>query len=251
MKSKNIYFSIPSKVFPKITLANTVTIAPSYVHYHRTPTEYILYIITNGVMYLTEGDAEYTLVPGDIILLDPSRHHFGREASVCSYYYIHFQIPGIQEIPLTTQQYNERMIHNRMIEFTPDIDSTTEDEPILLPKYMHLDSAPFSQLENLAHEIQYSFHTPLELNYQMTCYMLMTFFINWQRTNTDSALLQNKDHMDALTLQIMAYLKIYYPEKVNSEKIEKDFYKSFDHVNRVFKKMTGITPSEYKKTQKL
>lgn len=239
--STNTYFSIPANALPNVTLVNTVTIDFPYVHFQRVPTEYILYVIVEGVMYLTENDIEYTLVPGDLILLDPSRCHFGREASRCFYYYIHFQFDGIKEITMTPEEYQQFIISQRKADYAPNAEFTDTDNAIILPKYSHIEEDAFHILENIAHEIQFSFHTPLEFHQAKTCCQLLDFFISWERTLTDIAFEAFSRHIDSLALQIMAYLKIYYPDKLTSEDIEKHFYKNFNYINRVFKKSTGYT----------
>ena len=71
--------------------------------------------------------------------------------------------------------------------------------------------------------------------------MLLFLFIMMQQLLTDHALEENKQERSALSLELIAYLKIYYPEKITGERIEKHFYKNFDHINRVFKKAIGKT----------
>ena len=93
----DIFFGGNCVTLPMVNLVDEVTIAPPYIHYKRKATEFILYYIYDGEMYLTESTTEYILKQGDIILLDPARSHFGRKASICHYIYIHFSWENFAE----------------------------------------------------------------------------------------------------------------------------------------------------------
>lgn len=240
MKS-DIYFSFPNQELPDITLANTVTIDLPYVHFRRQPSEYILYIILDGVMYLTEDTIEYTLKPGDLIILDPSRIHYGRKASRCYYYYIHFTFSSVTEYQLTPEEYSQMMINQRAAYSYPKNEKNTDDSVLILPKYIHVSSNPLQQLEHLAHNVQITFHTPVEFHMQQSQCALLSLFYKWEQLITDRMIEKAPVDIAYLAPQIIAYLKIYYYDNLSSEQLEKHFHRNFDHLNRKFKKATGYT----------
>lgn len=242
MKS-DIYFSFPQNELPKLNLINTVTIDLPYIHFRRQPVDYILYIILDGVMYLTEDTTAYTLKPGDMIILDPSRVHYGRKASRCYYYYIHFQFSSVLEHHLTQPEY-EKLLTEQRIHFSAPQKGNEENEVsarLLLPKFIHLDSAAFQQLEYLAHNVLISCHTPIELHLLQAQCTLLSLFCKWEQLVTDRILEKKPIDTAYLVPQIMAYLRIYYYDHLNSEYLEEHFHRSFDHMNRRFKKFTGYT----------
>lgn len=241
MINSDIFFSIPPNQLPDISLANSVTIDLPYVHFSRTPTEYILYIILDGVMYLTEGDTDYTLKPGDFILLDPSRLHFGRKGSRCFYYYIHFSIPGIRETSYSPEDYAQILFRQRTHCNALTEEAAPDNSPILLPKYFHLPDHSCTRLQHYAKNILLSYHNPIEFHAQTANCLLLSLFIMMHQHLTDHTLGKNEQASHALSLEIIAYLKIYYPEKITGERLEKHFYKNFDYINRTFKKAIGKT----------
>ena len=241
MITAQVFFAIPMDTLPQITLANSVTIDLPYVHFGRTPVEYILYIIIDGVMYLTEDGIEYTLKPGDFILLDPSRYHFGRKGSRCFYYYIHFTAANITELHQHPEEYQKLLSKQRVQAATLTDMAAPELSHLLLPKYFHLPGRTFVQLQHDARNLLLSFHNPIEFHVQTSNLMLLSLFIKMQQYLTNHTLGENKHEHSTLPLEIIAYLKIYYPEKITGERLEKHFYKNFDYINRVFKKAMGKT----------
>lgn len=235
------YFSFPKNELPDIRLVNTVTIDLPYVHFRRQPSEYILYMILDGVMYLTEGTVEYTLKPGDMIILDPSRIHYGRKASRCYYYYIHFQFSTIKECHMTSKEYHQILTKQRITVSSPKKEKNTDDSVLILPKYIHLSSNSLQQLEHLAHNVQIFFHTPIEFHDQQAQCALLSLFYKWEQLMTDHVIEKAPVDIDYLVPQLIAYLKIYYYDNLSSEQLEKHFHRNFDHLNRKFKKATGYT----------
>ena len=241
MINSDIFFSIPPNQLPSITLANSVTIDLPYVHFGRMPVEYILYVILDGEMYLTEDQTEYTLVPGDFILLDPSRYHFGRKGSRCFYYYIHFTLSDIGEISYALEEYMHILSRQRIQCTASSCETSSPDAPILLPKYFHPSERAFARLEHHAKNILLSFHNPIEFHIQTASCQLLNLLIAMHQHLSDLAIGKSQRAGHSLSLEIIAYLKIYYPEKITGERLEKHFYKNFDYMNRIFKKAIGKT----------
>ena len=237
---QEIFFTFPAEVLPQITNANTVTIDLPYVHYKRTPAEYILYVITQGIMYLTEGETDYTLKPGDFIFLDPSRCHYGRESSRCTYYYFHFHCPAIQESRMTKTEYQQILRKRRILSTSTGEADSLENPPLLLPKYFHLNSKSFQNLETHAISIKLNFHDPLEGHQQLASSAMIIFLTMLERALTDLAL-ENETSKELISFQIIAYLKIYYYQHLSSEDIANHFHGNFDYLNRQFKKTIGKT----------
>lgn len=234
------YFSFPTSYLPQVTNANTVTIDLPYIHYKRNPTEYILYIITDGVMYLTEGETEYTLRAGDFLLLDPSRCHFGRKSSRCTYYYIHFLWPDIQEKTLSENEYQQILRKQRRLSTATREADSLETTPLILPKYCHLDNKSFRNLDTYALTVKLNFHNPLEGHQMLTSSALIILLTMLERTLTDLAL-ENETAGKLIAFEIIAYLKIYYYKRLRGSDIADHFHGNFDYLNRKFKITIGKT----------
>lgn len=89
---KQTYFITNLQSLPHVTLSGSVSVPAPNKHFRRTPSDWILYFITNGSMLLQEEDTIYHLSAGQTLLLCPDKCHFGVQSnSPVSYYYIHFQ----------------------------------------------------------------------------------------------------------------------------------------------------------------
>lgn len=73
-----------------ITLLGDVRVPGPNKHFQRISNEYILYMIRDGHMKLVENDIMYQLYPGDILLLEPSLLHYGiKSNSLIEYSFLH------------------------------------------------------------------------------------------------------------------------------------------------------------------
>ena len=70
---ENIYYQYDSSQLPEISLADTAVIEPPYIHKRRMPLEYIIYLVRQGEMFLSEDGVRYHLTPGDFLVLDPDK----------------------------------------------------------------------------------------------------------------------------------------------------------------------------------
>lgn len=247
----SIYFTVIPATLPQVTLINTVQVEAPNNHFARTPREYILYIIRDGSMLLNDGGIEYHLKKGDILLLDPSRCHFGQPLN-CSveYRYIHFLWEDLSEIQMAPEDFQTFQVTQRSRHLTANHNHTEKSDTLLLPKISHLDSETFYTLEHLANQIQFSFQENTEFNDYITSCQFLTLLIEWNRSLTNSFAGEHPN-MEPVVLDIMEYIRMHFAEKITGSLIETHFHSNFDHLNRKFKKNTGMTIFCYLKEYRL
>ncbi len=93
--NNDIFYTITARSLPAISLCDTANIKPPYIHFKRQAQEYIFYYIHSGELHIREDRREYLLSEGDYILLDPEFEHEGLSATTCSFTYIHFALDGV------------------------------------------------------------------------------------------------------------------------------------------------------------
>ncbi len=91
-------FSLKTELLPEISYFNEIIFTDDWIHFERTPDTPILYVIKSGAMYIEENGVQYTLQAGDMILLEAGLHHIGFDKSPCDYYYVHFSGINIQTV---------------------------------------------------------------------------------------------------------------------------------------------------------
>lgn len=241
--SEAIFFKMNLKNMPEVTMANEANISAPNQHFKRKPSEYILYLVKDGEMLLQEGDVKYHLCKGDMILLDPSRCHFGhRLDSPVRYFYAHFWVDGMEELSYTQEQYEELLIDTR---YKMSVcNDSNQEVPFLIPKYCQLDEVCFSKMEFFTLEMERSLHNGIGFSGNLAGCQLQALLIEIYNQLSNQLFLQ-ADSNTQTTIQMIAYLKQQFSGKITSEMIEEAFHGNFDYMNRKFKKNTGKTIFQY------
>lgn len=243
-----LYYQMNSEYLPKIKYINKVTVEPPHIHIRRKTDEFILYYTLSGEMHINEGNRQYILKSDDLLILDPNLEHFGTKSTTCTYFYIHFY-------------------HNKMIEFLADencvkdtlIDlrlnslmtrnSESKDMlfyDIIIPKKLHIEqSSTSSNIVNLLQSLRNSHHNHLEHFQINTSSIFIEFLILISRELTSSFLYHDittsKPRSTRMINELLCFLENNYSSHINGKSIEDNFNCSFDYINRMFKKTTGLT----------
>lgn len=235
-----IYFAASMKHLPNIVIIDDVTISTPYVHYRRKPDEYILYYIYDGEMYLTEAETDYILTKGDLLILDPSRIHYGRKSSTCHYLYLHFQWNDLKEECITEEtllQFRRSLRDSNAILNNKDAGG----EQIIIPKYRKISDSASKKFSFLLQQMQAQFHSGMEYRQEMTAALCLQFFIEYARLLNDEYSENLFQNMDQTISSIITYIYRYYPEEITSTKIAQKIHGNYNYVNRKFKECTGRT----------
>lgn len=223
-----MYYKINGNCLPQVRLIDKAILEPPYVHMKRQPEEFILYIMTKGTLFLQENGKKYTLVEGDMILLDPDYVHEGLQASFCEYFYIHFKHPQI----------------SRQCSF-----KRYQDSYLCFPKFFSLKmGTTYLKVVRLLQEAMEHNRNQME-NYKVSCACrLMEAFVEIAREAvTVEALRQNPGIPQSYQRahELLGYLNANYQKDISGKTIEEAFACNFDYLNRVFKKTIGKTIFAY------
>ena len=246
-----VYYKLQADTLPAVTLLDTVTITPPYIHYRRKAEEFILYYILSGEMHLTEQGHNYLLKPNDIILLDPSHEHFGTKSTTCQYFYIHFYHGNMNELTEETDVLKEFLLTNRISSLKSHVNTANKAEhtlypDLVLPKYYHVkQSGTALSLIDELYKMKKSHHGRLEHHTLKTSCMLMEFFVNLSRELTSSFLSHDTAAPTTRSTRIihdlLTFLYKSYDTEISSDLLEDKYGCNFDYINRIFKKTTGKT----------
>lgn len=241
---QDIFFNTTDNIFPQVILANTVHIEAPNCHFTRTPSEYILYFITDGKMLLKENNKIYELKKGDCILLDPSRTHTGiRSNSFVKYLYIHFNTK-LTENRFSENNFSKLYIKKQIHSDNANNNMSLENDTIWLPKYTHLEPPYYEPFLNLCNELIHILKNIPEHKSILTGCTLIQLFILLEKAFQYNLKKENPPQ-DIRVLELMNYIKQHYTEDIYSTKISNHFYNNYDYLNRIFKKQTGKTIFTY------
>ena len=209
-----------------------------WTHLSRVTDEYILYIINSGTLYIKEGDYEYELHAGDMLLLEPGYPHEGYREISCDYYYIQFsentfttfdcsKFDTIESILLA----NKRLFYNcDPLSYEPYTQSK-----LFIPKDLCItDSSVLTRIDQYMQEALFAFNGQNEhFKLICSCKLIEILTISGQ---------MNK------TRELLLLLRSCYGEKLTGDMISNKLNINFDYLNRVFKKQTGFTIFGYLNT---
>ncbi len=235
-----ICFESTMKTLPTVTNLGNVYIRGCNRHFRRRPDEYILYFITEGSMIIVEGDRKYTLQPGDTIIFDPSELHYGIEQNTdVKYRYVHFKWKDFSRFVIEDNQYNERLISNRVNSIR--MGDSFFCEPIyILAKYCTIHGEDMDSIELLFMEMEALYGNAKEFTQAVLGAKLIELLAALEQY-CSGYLMSTNGKIHQISIDITAYLKTHYKEKISSRDIEENFHSNFNYLNRRFKENTGNT----------
>lgn len=236
MKSENYIIGSLTNT-PTFSLAGEVHVPAPNKHFQRSSEDWILYIITDGRMKITEVEKQYTLTAGDIMIFSPGKHHFGHPVNErIDYYYIHFFWNGLHDISMSKEQYIQHKTKRHQISSI----HSEFSEPFLLPKYFHPSQTSFNEILEQTHLLLKNSTKDFIYQKSKNNALLLLLLILMAQTEF-TRILYTESSKASLPLLILDFLKINYSNKITSTLLEQHFHHNFDYMNRRFKQYTGTT----------
>ncbi len=200
----------------------------SFMHTDRVPDFCVLIYVIDGCIYVTEGETDYEVKAGELLILKSGVHHYGKKKILkgTKWIFIHFIInrDTTDETP-----------------FYPDAsplgtyDATTENS-LTLPKYLH----------SISSRTEKELKAFIEYAHSDDAYK--KWFINHRLFSLLSSLaISAHGFSNNLTLsdRICRYLSDNLAVPFSSERIEKEFFLSYKYMAHLFKKEKGVTMQQY------
>lgn len=200
----------------------------SFTHADRVADFCVLIYVIDGCIYVTEGETDYEVKAGELLILKNGIHHFGKEKiqKGTQWIFIHFRI---------------NQINGSETPFYPDTsplgayDTMTENS-LTLPKY----------LNSISSRTEKELKAFIEYAHSDDAYK--KWFINHRFFSLLSSLaISAHGFSKNLTLsdRICRYLSDNLAVPFSSESIEKKFYLSYKYMAHLFKKEKGVTMQQY------
>lgn len=247
-----LYYKMDSTCMPVVKFTNKVHVEPPHVHIRRQLEEFVLYFVLSGDMYLREGERDYQLGSGDMLLLDPRREHRGIRAADCTYFYIHFYHDRLEECRASADDIKNQALACRFASLQADECAIRKlpAAPILLPKHMHVSRpGTILHLTELLEQVKGSHYNKLEHFQLNTGCLFLEFLLGMSRELTESFLLEGDATLTArstrIIYDILTFFQSGYADEITGSLIEQKYGCNYDYINRLFKKATGKTMLAY------
>lgn len=218
---------IANNSLPQLCGCGLFAASESFIHTDRVPVFCVLIYVIDGCIYVTEGDTDYEVNAGELLILKNSVHHFGKKKikKGTKWIFVHFRISA----------------DCNASPFYPDASplgayDATAESILTLPKFLDSVSARFEK------------ELKTFIEYAQSDDAYKKWFINQRLFLLLSSLAVNtQGFSNNLTLsdRICRYLSDNIGVPFSSENIEKQFYLSYKYMSHLFKKEKGVTMQQY------
>lgn len=218
---------IANNSLPQLCGCGLFAASESFIHTDRVPDFCVLIYVIDGCIYVTEGDTDYEVNAGELLILKNGVHHFGKKKiqKGTKWIFLHFRISA----------------NCNASPFYPDASplgayDATAESILTLPKFLDSVSARFEK------------ELKTFIEYAQSDDAYKKWFINQRLFLLLSSLaVSTQGFSNNLTLsdRICRYLSDNIGVPFNSENIEKRFYLSYKYMAHLFKKEKGVTMQQY------
>lgn len=218
---------IANNSLPQLCGCGLFAASESFIHTDRVPDFCVLIYVIDGCIYVTEGDTDYEVNAGELLILKNGIHHFGKKKiqKGTKWIFLHFRISA----------------DCNASPFYPDASplgayDATAESILTLPKFLDSVSARFEK------------ELKTFIEYAQSDDAYKKWFINQRLFLLLSSLaVSTQGFSNNLTLsdRLCRYLSDNIGVPFNSENIEKRFYLSYKYMAHLFKKEKGVTMQQY------
>lgn len=125
---------IDDRNLPRVIDLDYISASEGFFHVNRTAKFHVLIYVTEGCMYVTEGDTDYEIKAGQLLILKSGVRHFGKyetRRGTC-WFYAHFILPEMPEgrklvVPKYCTGLSESELE-KSLEYLPDLFHGTKPE---------------------------------------------------------------------------------------------------------------------------
>ncbi len=236
-------FEYPANRLSHITYSGKQNSKKPWCNIRRVASEYILYFVVEGEVFLEEDGISHHLTKGDLMLLEPGKLHFGTKYTDCVFYYVHFLHPDMKKREETEQT----ILEDERAHAAWRIAEESGPFPggsVCFPKRFHIeDRTAFTAIGNLFEQLLYRQTLRMEHFGALGACSLHEIFIELSRKR---ALLRfggagRESRIPALLNATLLYLHANYKRPLRSADIERELSYNFDYLNQLFSRYLHIS----------
>lgn len=249
------YFQLES-FFPNVRHLGYSNYLKNWIHFERNINEFIIYIITDGNMYIEEDGVQYHLKAGDFFVLEKDKTHKGYASASVKYYYFHLNNnPLLQRVTNNIDAVKQTLIDERKQSILSNPFLPNEkpgNAPIVFPKQFKIkDKLTLFNISSLASSAIDDYYTKYENYKLLVSSSLLQILIMVSREYITQLFNDNYSETDHSSIaavhihKLTQYIKQNYHKKVNMEIIEEYMNLNYNYLNELFKKYYKTTIGKY------
>lgn len=227
---------LPIPPLPQLITAGHAVWKPGMQHFRRSFQVFDLLLVCGGTFHITEDDQEYNLQPGELLVLEPGKTHWGHRPVLgeTEIYWVHFTHPYPYHIMEA-----DAVPWSRMIRPGTDADLTPTQQTMYLPKHARIE---VSQLRPTLDEIVRVHHS-LTLGQTVRLHALASELLSRLQSIAFGG---PATKAQQLCDRVIQYLHEHIAEPFDSRHMERELHYHFDYLSRCLKQYTKLSPLQYK-----
>ena len=208
-----------------------------FVHPSRCLDTFVLLVGVEGLLHIHQEQREYTVGPGQFLLLHPDRHHAGTRASEgrLSYFWCHFTT--VEEYQLIDEENIKRYMEENFLH-----DSALRDI-YFLPEYGQFqnNSSIILEYRRLVDYSQQKLYSSSIVDYMLSL-LAMELTQETLQDNSKSELFSRSLYS---LIDLQEYIRTSYYTTLSVTKLASMFGYNPNYLSTVFKKVTGVPLTRY------
>lgn len=214
-----------NRALPLVESADLLVASKDFLHVDRIPRFNILIYVITGCIHVTEGETDYSVHPGELLILRAGVHHYGRQRITAGtkWIYAHFHLPEPKTPPSSTAA--------KPFAFSQELQS------LKIPRFLSGDST---------NNVEPELHRLIELVRQEGPFTAFAAHSQLYRILLTICQNAHRSHSkQSLGDEIAAYLQGLLDRPFSSKVLEAAFHLTYKHLEAVFKRHTGNTIQQY------
>lgn len=213
--------------------------AEPWMHIKRNIDSFVLIIGLQGTVFIQQGDEQYEVNPGQVLLLIPHTTHFGYKMSqeTVSYYWSHFYCKSPYEV-LDRQDFTEDLL------LMGNSRNTANDSGnMIIPVFFtckHMDRINLF-INQMLHMSSSNYFTKYGVDYLLTVLMIE---LAEQIVSEYIEDLKKKDKSSRF-IEVTEWIRINLNKDFSTSDVAKKFNYNPDYLSRIFRHKTGMNLQQY------
>ena len=241
-KSQMLYCTYQARYPVEYLSSGNLVSSDGFLHERRNIDSFVLIIVREGTLHITQNEVPFSVGPNQSILLIPDVTHYGHQPSSgpLSYYWTHFYITDPDWRVYNHHallRYNEtaRQLFSRQP--VPGLNQVS-DETIILPEYFHLPPEKrsfilFAQLLDLARRANYqrNWRTHYALNLLLTAFY--ADYVDYE--------FSRNDQFPPVIKETIEWIRTHYDTPLSVRNLSEKLGYHPTYLTSLLKKHTGYT----------
>jgi AraC-like DNA-binding protein len=220
---------------PRLITVGHAAWTPGMSHFVRNFEVYDMIFVRTGTFYICEEGEEFTLAPGDAIVLEPGKTHWGHRPveEETDVYWVHFA----HEPPL-------RRVERDDIPWDRSVERGTDAHLAPVPQTMYLPKRAYLPLETLLPTLDELVRLHRSPTLQSSLRLQAKFGELLVRLQPEPAA-QGSARTSRIADTVVRYLQERVGEPFDAAGMERELHFAFDYLARCLKRHTGLSPLQY------